>query len=598
MTTKIEKMSRIPIPYFEGVNTLVGSNIAKKEEFEYVANARSKTIGTIEKREGTRRLGNIITATGNYGLFFFENNNGVNTGFFRISTVAAVTTIYYLKTDATWTPLTAEGTNLSAAQFSSTIAEGCCFLVNNTDANRYIESDGSTVVTSAVATGHLYGSPKANKINYYKDRLYLGDYTATTRYKNGIMMSSKPLGIVALVDGDHANIAADSEIKVTDLKYIHSTDTLDVYRGGTKIADITIDAKNADANTITINTVTMAFGTDFKSADEIWVDGTYTGAKKLRWADNPSSGIDVQVYDTLKLTGGQNDRITMMTNINDVMVIGNKSSLSVWNDYNLRNIDIGVGCVSDRGYDKAFGKLYFVDYTGLYSFSGEGLPKLESAKIQKYFDGATKAGLEASAVGKQGMSIFVAIGDVTLYKADGSIDRELDDVVLELNLRQNNWFVHTGLKVEQFATYNKSSIVDRLEFASSESNYPIFELFNGFVDDDVSNPREILMEVVTPPITLNKNFENFSYPTRIIVETERGSNLKCFIALDNGDPYEIKGDIKKGCTILKVTKRNDDTSEPPRCKQIKLFLKDYSTQLCKISRIAIEALITNEEELP
>jgi hypothetical protein len=62
-------------------------------------------------------------------------------------------------------------------------------------------------------------------INYYNDRLYIGDYTVgSTRYKNSVMMSSPPLGILGLVDGDHAaaDCGADDWITVTDTKYIYT----------------------------------------------------------------------------------------------------------------------------------------------------------------------------------------------------------------------------------------------------------------------------------------------------------------------------------------------------------------------------------------
>lgn len=678
MAKKSEQLKRLEIPFFDGVNSLVASHIAKKQELEHAENARSVTIGSIEKRQGTRRLGDIMTATANSDIFYFDNDTATNTGFYRISTISAVTSIYYLNSSGTWTVLTGNGASLTAAQFSHTIAEGCLFLVNNKDANRYIDSDGDFVYTGAnigssttqiditnpsgstfrytydgtgtaplfsthmqvgdvvhitasdfsagnkgafsvtavaatyfevtngsgvvesnktIGTGvirvnnHLIDAPVANKINFYKDRLYVGDYTDTTRYKTGIMMSSTPLGITALVDDDHT--APITSLKVTDTKYIKEDDVLDIYRGGTKIGTIIVTAKNTDTSTLTID----SFATDLKSSDEVWIGGTYTGKRVFRWADNPQSGENVKRYDTFKLTGGQNDRITMMENIGDFMIISNKFNLAAWNGYNLQSSDLDIGCVSDNGYVKVLGTLWFVGYEGLYSLAGGTLiPKLMSAKVDRYIDGTTKAGLEASAVGKKGLSVFFAIGDVSLYNPDGSAYKTLSDMCLEYNIRQEGWFPHTNIKATQFATYVSSTDAKRLEYTSTESKYEVMEMLYNELDDSSNSASEIQFRIDTSNITLSKEFEKIAYLHSIVIEAERGSGIQCFVSLDNGAFYEIEGQAAKGCTILKVTNKNENVDKPPRCRNVKISIRDNTRKLCKISRIAIVYSDTQEEE--
>ena len=587
------KIQRHEISYLDGVNTLVMDNIAKRSELSHAENARSTVIGGIEKRAGTNTLGSALTATKNKGLFYFENNLGTSTGFYRISTVGAVTSIYYLKTDDAWTVLSGGGAGLTEAQFSSTIAEGCCFLVNNNDANRYIKADGTTVVDSTSSTGHLYNSPIANKINYYRDRLYLGDYTNTTRVSNGIMMSSVPLGIVGLVDGDHTAPGASDWITVTDTKYIFSTDALEIYRGGDKIAYVTI--KDKKENKIQINAITFFSGTDLESADEVWVNNSYTGTKVFRWANNPASGVDVKQYDTFKITGGQNDRTKMMTNVGDVMIISNNFNVAVWNNSNLVNYDLGIGCVSDNGYVKTKSGLWFGGYGGIY-FTIGGPPELKSAKVQKYYDGATKSGLEAGAMGTKGDSIFHAIGAVTLYHPDGSVKKTLSNVVIEYNTRQNNFYVHTGIKATQFATYVESSDPDKLEYTSTDTNYPVREFLVNNLDDYGGDNDEIPFVIETSNITLMRDVEKLANPTEIIIIAERGNSIKTFVSLDSGAFYELHGDARKGCTIVKVNNKDKDRNEPPTCRTIKLSLRDFSPSICKISKIIIVYAETEESE--
>ena len=681
-TTKAESMQRFEIPFFEGVNNLVADNLSKKEELKHAENARSRNIGTIEKRQGTSVIGNSITATNNYGLFFFENDVSTVSGIYRISTVSGVTSVYYLNGSAVWTALTGFGTgilelgdnttqfditntagstfrytydtngtdpdidhhikigtivvtnaqNFSAGnngtftvtgvstnyfevtnaggvveanktigtgsititgnKFSHTIAEENLFLVNGDNDNMQVSGDdGTTVSTSASSSGHLYNSPKARKINYFKERLYLADYTNSggTRYKNGVMMSSRPLGIVALVDGDHDQPV--TSLKVTDLKYIRASDSLDIYRGGTKIGTATVTAKNADTNTITIN----AFGTDIKSSDEVWVANTYEGTRLFRWADYPASGIDVLQYDTFKVAGGQNDRVTMMTNVGDWMVISNRYNFSIWDGTSLRNLDNGIGCVSDRGYTKVFGALFFLGYKGIYQMA-EGSPEFISSKVQRYIDGATKSGLESGAMGVKGTSIFCSIGDVTLYNTDGSEDKTLSSVVLEKNLKTQNWYIHTGISATQFNTYVESSNPDRLLYSSTDTKYPIFEFLTGTLDDEGGDDKEIPFRIDSGNISPLKESERYLSPQKIIIDIERGSGMTCFVSLDDDPFYELQGDLVKGCSVITVTGKDGDVSSPPRCRKINISIRDYSKQLCKISKVVLLFKALNEEE--
>ncbi len=680
---------RVSIEYFDGINSAVSSSLVKKNELAYSINARSDSIGSISKRAGTHILGNSITATANYGIWYFSNS--ANNGFYRVSTVSGITTVYYLNNSAVWTALTGSGTTLfnlgdsttqfditnpsgttfrytydttgtdpdidahlrigsevviaaqnftavnngtftvtgvsanyfditndsglaennktigtgsikiTANNFSSTIADGQLFLVNGHHDNIYISgTDGTTVTSSTSVTGHLYNSPKAHKVNFYKDKIYLADYiTGATRYKNGVFSSSKPLGILSLVDGDHAatDCEADDWISVTDTKYIYNTDTIDIYRGNSKVADITI--KDKDEHRFQINAITFAGSyTTLNSSDEIWVNDTQAGtvSKKFRWAGNPASGINVKQYDVFTISG-QNDAITILTNIGDVMLIANKHNISIWNNSSLQIFNIGIGCVSERGYVKNNGVLFFLGYDGVYSTSG-GIPNLESAKVQEFFDGSTKSGKEAGAMGLKGNSIFVSLGDVTLYWPDGSVRETLVDVVLEKNLQQSNWFCHVGISATMFANYITSDNTDRLEFADDGTNCNIYEfLYSGSVtDDETSTAKEILFRADSNNLPLAKNFEKVVNPLEVVVESERGHNIQVFVSLDNANFYPLSGNAIKGCSIFKITNRDVNESAPVRCRNIAISIRDYSKSPCRITRVALIYNPTNEEE--
>jgi hypothetical protein len=587
MASTEKPISRKEIPFFDGINSLVSDNISKKEELNHAENIRSEKIGSIEKRKGYRRLGNALSSPTNYGMAFFDDSNASSVGFYRVTKVGSTTSIYYLNTSSVWTALSDAGTGFTGADAFFTKAEKNLFMVNGTDANRYVQVNGTTVVTSATATGHLYNSPIANKIAYYKDRLYVGDYkVGATQYPTSVMMSSKPLGILSLVDGDHAS--GVTTVNVTDTKYIQSSDTLQVYRGGSLITTLTVTGKTQDSLTVS------ATGAALNSADELWVNSSYAGTRYFRWADNPESGIDAKQYDTFKLTGAGDESLTALETIGDYLLIANKYNIGVWNDYNLKMFDLGIGCCSERGYVKTLGLMFFLDYNGIYATNG-GEPKLMSSKIEEYIKGATKAGKEAAAMGKKGKSIFCSIGDVTLYKTDGSVKKTLSDVVLEYNLRQENWYVHTGIKAGQFETYIGSLDVDRLEFSDSDTG-KINELFyNTYYDDADTTDVEIPINIETGNITLAKRFENFCYPKKIVVDVESGSQLKAFISMDDEDFIPIEGVGNKGAAIFKVTPISDDHGLP-RCRKVNIAFREISGRRLKISKIAIEYIESTEDD--
>lgn len=570
-------MKRTTIPYFDGVNSLVEHNISKKTEPEQAENARSVKIGSLEKRKGYSVIGNDISAVANYGLFYFESALS-SKYLWQASRVGAVTNLYYLSNSSVWTILAGFGANLSNVNVETAIAENNLFFVNGTDTNRYINgSDGITVTDSTTVLGHLYGSPKAFKINYYKDRLYLGDYlVGTNRYKNGMMMSSKPLGIVALVDGDIT--AGTDQVTVTDTKYIYTaSDQLDVYRGGTLITTLTITAKKEYSVTVSGTTsVTL------QSADELWVKNTYTTSPRVfRWATNPATGTSVKRYDTFKLGGGANSSLNMMTNIGDIMAISNKDCFMTWNDSALTNYDSEIGCVSPRGFIKSNNILFFVNYSGVYATTG-GAPKLVSSKVQAYFDGATTAGLEASSAGAKGTSVFFSIGSVTLYNNDGSVNKTLANVCLEYNMRQENWFVHTNIPASKFSKYISAG-PSEVAFTNN-SNFKIYNFLNGQDDAGSEIPFALLFE----NIGLLSEFEKFVYVHKLIIEVEAGNNGQVFVSVDGGEFYQLKDSINKGVNIITVNPRTPASeNDLVRCKKISVAIKEFSKGSFKVSRFAI-----------
>jgi hypothetical protein len=478
------KQERISISYFEGVNSTVQHSIARRTELSHMENARAPIIGVLEKREGQAVLGTdvgggVFTTLGNYGITYWDDGGSESKGLLRVTTVdGAVANIYFLNQSDEWVILgdaLAQGIALGVYDFAN--VDGDLVIVNGVDYNRMITGPivGSTAsVADATTVGSLYNSPIAHRVAFYKSRMYLADYydEGGNELKTTILRSSYPMGIISLLNGDVTAVDGSGNwvLPVTDTKYLYKDagmNLYEVYRGNQKVADITLD-DYTETNMVAANAnVTFAGSfTSFLSSDEVWIAGTFSDKKQYRWISNSGSvGRDVKQYDTFKLGGGDEDAVTLLEPIGNILMIANHNAMLTWNDYNLESFDLGVGCCSRNGYVKLKGSLYFLHYSGIYSTSGS-MPQLLSRKVERYIKGATKAGLEAAAAGFKGLSVFFTIGDVTLYNDDGSIWKTLPQTCLEFNVADQNWYVHTNVTGTQFETYIDTDGTERLAMCS------------------------------------------------------------------------------------------------------------------------------------
>lgn len=447
-----KELKRYEIPMWEGVNALVNGSLMKRGELAFAENARSRSIGLLSKREGHALFGNNISATANYGLYDCVTDTHT---LFRIAKVSGVISVYrYSEQMGVWVQLTGNGTSLSAAECDFTAALERCFIVNGVDENRYVESNKSTVTTASNSSGLLYASPRARLINYYKDRIYLGDYYRSngSRDRTGICWSSPPIGIVGTVQGDHT--APITTLNVTETKYIKpgsANDSLDIYRGNTFIGTVTVTAKTENTLTVT------SFGTNLLSSDELWVAGTHNGDKTVRW-NVDGTGINVKSYDNIK--NPCEEDLTLMTNVGNNMMVFTNNNISLFNGEAIRPLDLNIGCVSKKSFVRLSGQGIFVHYSGIYSTTG-GMPRLVSAKIQPLFDNADRTHLENSCAATDGFSYLVHIGQVTFREEDNTVKKVLNNVVIEWNLRQNNFYVHTDIPMSHFTTFvsNRTSLL-------------------------------------------------------------------------------------------------------------------------------------------
>ena len=142
-------------------------------------------------------------------------------------------------------------------------------------------------------------------------------------------------------------------------------------------------------------------------------------------------------------------------------------------------------------------------------------------------------------------------------------------------------FVGSGVA----ASINLDSVsLKEVTTPAASDNYSVKEFLSGTTDEGNS----IFFRVDTQQMQFSSNFETLSNPIAIVTRSHRGALMKCFVALDDDDFYEIEGTVNKGVSILKVhAKDRKGIPTPPLAKEIRVSWRDSSKQLCRLIQTSI-----------
>jgi hypothetical protein len=112
-----------------------------------------------------------------------------------------------------------------------------------------------------------------------------------------------------------------------------------------------------------------------------------------------------------------------------------------------------------------------------------------------------------------------------------------------------------------------------------DENVSVKEFLSGNTDEG----REINFRADTQILQLQTEFETFSNPIAVVTKLHRGSLVKCFVAIDGDDFYELDGSATKGTSLIKVHSKNrTDLESPPIARSVRISWRDSSTQLCRL----------------
>lgn len=126
--------------------------------------------------------------------------------------------------------------------------------------------------------------------------------------------------------------------------------------------------------------------------------------------------------------------------------------------------------------------------------------------------------------------------------------------------------------------------------STGSRGFEVYQFLDGLTDDGAP----INFNLETHNLPFSANFETIVEPRSVLVEIKEGSNVGVYVAYDDGAFMQV-GTVKRGYTQLTLdADANDD--EFPRCRNMKIALREYSGGRCTVSRLAVLYYETQDNE--
>jgi hypothetical protein len=195
------------------------------------------------------------------------------------------------------------------------------------------------------------------------------------------------------------------------------------YDGTTTLVSLTSDAPKS--NLYTVHSYRMyAIGEDGRTIKHSAL-GSITD-----WVTALDAG-------SIQLTNAKGGASAITTFANHVIVWTDNSMHELYgfepNDYELIDISNDIGCVNRLSVQEVKGKLYWLDYSGIYQYTG-GQPTKISQKAQKWIDGINWTYKNLISMGSHGSKLYIGIP----YQST-SINK-----IIVFDTEKNTWFADDG----------------------------------------------------------------------------------------------------------------------------------------------------------
>jgi hypothetical protein len=201
----------------------------------------------------------------------------------------------------------------------------------------------------------------------------------------------------AMANSDGVFLEFNTEAaRYTILANADTTEINQAYDGTTTLVSLTSDAPHTDLYTVHKYRLYAIDGRTLKHSAQ----GSITD-----WITSLDAG-------TIDLTNAKGPGKAIRTYADHVIVWTENSMHELWGteplNYSLVDVSNEIGCVDKRAHVECNGKLYWMDYKGIYLYTG-GIPQLISDKVKKWIDGINWTYKYLICAGSKGNKVRFAI---------------------------------------------------------------------------------------------------------------------------------------------------------------------------------------------
>jgi len=139
------------------------------------------------------------------------------------------------------------------------------------------------------------------------------------------------------------------------------------------------------------------------------------------------------------------------------------------------------------------------------------------------------------------------------------------------------------LSVDGFEFSIEKVSIKKVMSEETNDNIPVGEFLTGNTDDG----KEIFFRADTQTLQIQESPQMYSNPIALITESDRSSQLKAFVSLDDKPFYQLEGTVTKGISILKMNSSSDEKIKPPLVQSVQVSYRDSSKQLCRLIQAAV-----------